>query len=101
MLSEVIGDTVIPNSAEAGNTLGDAFAAPLAGTEPLATTLGASKTGDDPTLPAITRFIEGTHGTPVSADNADVFAEMVGQAVGMIISGGTATGITDPTVVEE
>lgn len=101
LLSEVIGDTVIPNSAEAGNTLGDAFAAPLAGTEPLATTLGASKTGDDPTLPAITRFIEGTHGTPVSADNADVFAEMVGQAVGMIISGGTATGITDPTVVEE
>ncbi|HKK54889.1 hypothetical protein [Marinobacter sp.] len=100
LLSEVIGDTVIPNSAEAGNTLGNAFAAPLAGTEPVAATLGASKTGEDGTLPAITRYIEGTHGTPVSADNSAVFAEMVTQAALMIGNSGTATTVVDASVVE-
>ncbi|SFR58194.1 virulence factor lipase N-terminal [Marinobacter gudaonensis] len=101
LLSEVIGDTVIPNSAGEGNTLGDAFAAPLAGTEPLATTLDASKTGVDGTLPAITRYTAGTHGTPVSADNANVFAEMVTQATLMIANFGASTSVVDDTVVED
>ncbi len=101
LLSEVIGDAVIPNSAEAGNTLGNAFAAPLAGTEPLAATLGASKTGEDGTLPAITRYIEGTHGTPVSGDNPDVFAEMVGEAAMMIGTSGSSTTVFDASVIED
>lgn len=100
LLSEVIGDTVIPNSAEAGNTLGNAFAAPLAGSEPLAATLGASKTGDDGNLPAITRYTAGSHGTPVSIDTPDVFAEMVTEAALMIGNSGTATSVVDTSVVE-
>lgn len=92
---------VIPNSAEAGNTLGNAFAAPLAGSEPLAATLGASKTRVDGTLPAITRYIEGTHGTPVSGDNPAVFAEMVTQAALMISNSGAATTVVDVSVVED
>lgn len=101
LLSEVIGDMVIPNSAEAGNTLGNAFAAPLAGSEPLAATLGTSKTGVDGTLPAITRYIEGTHGTPVSGDNPAVFAEMVTQAALMIGNSGAATTVVDTSVVQD
>ncbi len=100
LLSEVIGDTVIPNSAEGGNTLGNAFAAPLAGTEPLATTLNASKTRVDGTLPAITRYTAGTHSTPVSADDPAVFAEMVTQAALMISTSGISTTVVDTDVVE-
>lgn len=101
LLSEVIGDTVIPNSAEAGNTLGAAFAAPLAGTEPLATTLDASKTAEDGTLPAITRYTAGSHGTPVSIDNPDVFAEMVTEAALMIGNNGASTSVVNTGVVED
>jgi len=103
LLSEIIGDTVIPNSAGEGETLGEAFIAPLAGTEPLAVTLNANAvtTAGSYALPAITRYTEGTHGTPVSADNEDVFAEMVGQTIGMILSGGTGTTATDDSVIQQ
>jgi hypothetical protein len=103
LLSEVLGDNVIPNSAGEGETLGEAFIAPLAGTEPLAVTLNANAvtTAGSYALPAITRYTAGNHGTPVSADNADVFSEMVGQTVGMILSGGTGTTATDETVIQQ
>ncbi|KAA1171322.1 hypothetical protein FWJ25_17045 [Marinobacter salinexigens] len=103
LLSEIIGDTVIPNSAGEGETLGNAFIAPLAGTEPLALTLSANDVtaAGNYALPAITRYTAGTHGTPVSADNSDVFSEMVGQTIGMILSGGAGTTATDDTVIQQ
>ncbi|RBW50107.1 hypothetical protein [Marinobacter sp. F3R11] len=103
LLSEVLGDTVIPNSADQGETLGEAFIAPLAGTEPLATTLEADvvTSAGSYALPAITRYTAGSHGTPVSADNVDVFSEMVGQTVGMILSSGTGTTATDSSVIQQ
>jgi len=40
--------------------------APLAGSEPFATALGATQTGADVVMtPAITRYTQGVHGTPV------------------------------------
>ena len=104
LLSEVLGDTVIPNSAGEGETLGAAFIAPLAGTEPLAVTLNASvvtTAGTSYGLPAITRYTEGTHGTPVSADNGDVFSEMVAQTVGMILSSGASTTPANSSVIQQ
>lgn len=104
LLSEVLGDNVIPNSAGQGETLGAAFIAPLAGTEPLAVTLNASvatTAGTSYSLPAITRYTEGTHGTPVSADNGDVFSEMVAQTVGMILSSGASTTPANSSVIQQ
>ncbi|WP_322003055.1 hypothetical protein [Marinobacter alexandrii] len=102
LLSEVLGDTVIPNSAGEGETLGNAFIAPLAGTEPLAVTLSANDVtaAGSVNLPAITRYTAGTHGTPVSADNVSVFTEMVGQTVAMILTGGASTTATDDSVIQ-
>ncbi|MEQ5834395.1 Ig-like domain-containing protein [Marinobacter sp. NFXS9] len=94
-LSEVKGDTVIPNAAdedqwgipalnktftpsETGlpvNVTVDSFSAPLAGGEPL--TLG---------LTNITRYDTGSHGTPVSADPVDVFTGMVTDTVTLFMS---------------
>ncbi len=101
LLSEVLGDQTIPNSVNEGETLGNAFLAPLAGTEPLATTLGATATTTAGTsLPAITRYTAGTHSTPVSVDNLDVFLEMVGQANAMIMDNGLSTMVIDDTNVQ-
>lgn len=95
LLSEVEGDTVIPNAADAA-TWGvpalegvfttevngqevpvtvDSFNAPLAGTKPL--TLGLSN---------ITTYTSGNHGTPVSADDAAVFGSMVTETVGLFLA---------------
>ncbi len=86
LLSEVAGDTVIPNAADEqrwgipalSGTFSpeqtelpvpvtvDSFNAPLAGTKPL--TLGINM---------ITTYNEGNHGTPTSADNLTVFGGML------------------------
>ena len=86
LLSEVSGDTVIPNAADEAvwgipsltgtftpaqtglpvNVTVDSFDAPLAGTKPL--TLGDA---------LITTYSEGNHGTPTSADVPAVFAQML------------------------
>ncbi len=86
LLSEVSGDTVIPNAADEEvwgiprltgtftpaqtelpvNVTVDSFNAPLAGTKPL--TLGDA---------LITTYSEGNHGTPTSADVPAVFGQMV------------------------
>ncbi|MGM0768952.1 MAG: hypothetical protein ACQEV6_13085 [Pseudomonadota bacterium] len=108
LLSEVIGDEVIPNAADP-EVLGNAFPAPLAGTEPLATQLNAATvaTGSVALDPAgITRYTEGNHSTPVypltgtEEENA-VFAEMVGQAVSMVLNGGAEVTVTEESVVEQ
>ncbi|EMP56986.1 hypothetical protein MSNKSG1_02966 [Marinobacter santoriniensis NKSG1] len=95
LLSEIVGDQVIPNAADDAewgipplNGVYDAevngqtvpvmvnsFNAPLAGGEPL--TLG---------LTNITRYNSGNHGTPVSADDATVFGGMVTGTVGLFLS---------------
>ena len=86
LLSEISGDTVIPNAADEAvwgiprltgtftpaqtglpvNVTVDSFDAPLAGTKPL--TLGDA---------LITTYSEGNHGTPTSADVPAVFGQMV------------------------
>ncbi|WP_297796711.1 hypothetical protein [uncultured Marinobacter sp.] len=86
LLSEVAGDTVIPNAADEQqwgipalsgtfspeqtglpvSVTVNSFNAPLAGTKPL--TLG---------LDMITTYNEGNHGTPTSADNIAVFGGML------------------------
>ena len=109
-LTEIIGDgtpnnlpdQVIPNAAdnfwgpqfgplqttvpETGFVI-DGFPAPFAGTEPLINEFAAVPTGeavDDGDAPVtVTRFEEGTHGTPISADNITVFSTIVSQIVGL------------------
>ncbi|QCF25726.1 hypothetical protein [Hydrocarboniclastica marina] len=89
LLSQVNGDQVIPNEAEV-DPLGAAFKAYLSGTQPLAEMLNATAV-TTATAPidlnvnpaAITRYIAGTHRTPVLPEGGDleerVFAEMIGQ----------------------
>lgn len=95
LLSQINGDAVVPNAADAqawgtpalsgvfdaevgGQTVQvsiDSFNAPLAGTQPL--TLG---------LTNITEYSDGDHGTPVSADPAAVFGQMVTETVTLFLS---------------
>lgn len=116
LLTEIVGDAsnpsdqTIPNAADADLygkgpldlILSNGFEihslpAPLAGTEPTIAQIGAKPTADG-TLPAVTRFTEGTHGTPVSVDNVAVFQEMVSE-VAQLFSTGSIT-VTNPSVVE-
>ncbi|MCE0760907.1 hypothetical protein LWH94_17115 [Marinobacter sp. G11] len=92
LLSQVNGDTVIPNDPLTA-PLGNAFDAYLSGSEPLAKLLGANTVTSAPTaLSAITRYTAGTHGTPVlpqgGADDVRVFSEMIGQTASMIATKG-------------
>lgn len=100
LLSQVNGDNVIPNDALA-TPLGNAFDAYLSGTEPLARLLDAESVttaGTPVALPAITRYTEGTHGTPVLPQGGDldalVFTEMVSQTVSIIGELGGAGTVT-------
>lgn len=97
-LSQVNGDTVIPNDPLA-NPLGQAFDAYLSGTEPFARLLGAvSVTGSGVPVPlnnaTITRYLAGSHGTPVlpqgGADDVRVFTEMVTETASIISTMGAA-----------
>ncbi|KRW82350.1 hypothetical protein [Marinobacter sp. P4B1] len=90
LLSQVNGDNVIPNDALAA-PFGNAFDAYLSGTEPLARLLNASSVttaGTPVNLPAITRYTEGSHSTPVLPQggplDALAFTEMVSQTVSII-----------------
>ncbi|SHK82042.1 virulence factor lipase N-terminal [Marinobacter antarcticus] len=98
VLSQVNGDQVIPNDPLA-NPLGQAFEAYLSGTEPFARLLGATPvTGDGVPVAldnaAITRYLEGTHSTPVlplgGPLDERVFAEMVSETASLISAVGTA-----------
>ncbi|WP_273204925.1 hypothetical protein [Marinobacter subterrani] len=88
LLSEIAGDTVIPNAADqqlwgipalSGTFTPEqtglpvpvtvnSFDAPLAGTKPLTIGLGTDM---------LTTYAEGNHGTPTSADNTAVFGGML------------------------
>ncbi|MCR9190015.1 MAG: hypothetical protein NXH96_14660 [Alteromonadaceae bacterium] len=110
LLQQVNGDQVIPNDP-LENPLGEAFDAYLSGTEPLATLLNSTAvTGTNP-VPlsdsAITRYLAGTHSTPVlpqgGALDVRVFTEMVGQTGSLVITTGTAVSPGaggDPDVTE-
>lgn len=81
--------------------------APLAGTDPLAAGMGAESTPLASGLPAITRYLEGSHGNPVSAGQkaADafssraVFDEMIAQML-ELFSDGTVS-VSNPCVVKD
>jgi len=95
LLSQVNGDTVLPNAAdddawgipalsgvfnaEVGGQVVpvsiDSFNAPLAGTQPL--TLG---------LTNITEYADSNHGTPVSADPASAFGQMVTETITLFLT---------------
>lgn len=117
LLTEIVGDgagnlpdQTIPNAADAelydqgpleltlpsGFEI-DSLPAPLAGTEPTIAQIEAKPTSEG-TLPAVTRFTEGSHGTPVSADNPAVFQEMVDQ-ISELFSNGSIS-VTNTSVVE-
>ena len=111
LLSQVNGDQVIPNDPLA-NPLGQAFDAYLSGTEPFAELLGATAvTGSGTPIPldnaAITRYLAGTHGTPVLPQGGEldvrVFTEMVTQTATVIGAMGTAVipdAGADPDITE-
>ncbi|WP_370228697.1 hypothetical protein [Marinobacter nauticus] len=102
LLSQVNGDAVIPNDP-LGSPLGEAFDAYLSGTEPLAQLLNVNNVTVSSTpveLPAITRYTEGTHSTPVLPQGGPldelVFTEMVSQTVSIIGQfGGPGTVVPD------
>jgi len=104
LLSEVIGDTYIPNSAHPTAAFGSASPSPTAGTEPLIALTEAISTSSTSALTQnAVRYTEGFHTTPVypasnTAEESAAFAEMVGQSASVVISGtlssGTAVGVT-------
>src|SRR5690606_37288422 len=82
--------------------------APLAGTDPVATAMGAVSTPlASGGFPAITRFLEGAHGNPISAgqkaaepfSSSAVFSEMAAQMRELFINGTTA--VFNPCVVKD
>ncbi|HUD42063.1 MAG TPA: hypothetical protein VMR06_08715 [Dokdonella sp.] len=101
LLQEVVGggdvlpDQVIPNSV-AG--------APLSGTEPLIRALGlASITATTQNAAGIrgaVRFTQGDHGSLLSpAASPAATAEMQGEMASLLVSGGTAVQIANPSVI--
>ena len=130
LLTEIVGvegdpdrptDSTIPNSADALlYPLGPLEAtvpetgfqiasenAPLAGTEPFATEMGAVSTPLASGLPAITRYLEGSHGNPISAgqkavdpfSSSAVFEEMFTQMLQLFTNG--TVSVTNPCVVQD
>ena len=120
LLSQVNGDQVIPNDA-LENPLGDAFSAYLSGTEPFAellnavavtnaneVDLGTGTFGVPLANAAITRYTEGTHGTPVLPQGGPldvrVFSEMVRQTATVNVTEGAAVILNfmdqDPDITE-
>ncbi|PIE42876.1 MAG: hypothetical protein CSA50_08055 [Gammaproteobacteria bacterium] len=110
LLSIVIGDEVIPNSAyPEENTFGLANPAPLSGSEPLvrltnAATISSGTNNLDGI--AVVRYLAGSHGSgvlpkPGDADATAVFEEMLGQSISMIASKGTQVVVTDTSVIKQ
>jgi pimeloyl-ACP methyl ester carboxylesterase len=134
LLTSVIGDGtdahpsdhVIPNAADerwgTGPLIMDVngfmingFGAPLAGTEPLVAEFGAVKSADASSdgdaAVLVTRFTEGSHGTPIVAGNQEVdpftsgavFMEMIREITTFFALNGDVDGslVVDPSVVED
>ena len=137
VISEIVGDgtqaypsdAVIPNGADTiwGDGNGplstvlndgfviDGFPAPLVGSEPLINQSGAIKSAEleasDTPMIMVTRYIEGSHRTPVSAGDttadpdtsAAVFMELIQQAVTLFSLNGVPLGgtiVSNPEVIE-
>ncbi len=131
LLTEIVGSTetgkaaedTIPNGADTkwganngplsmvtstGFTI-KSLPAPLGGTEPLVDQFKATKTASATAGPkgvAVTRFVEGQHGTPVSAgsregDSSAVFLEMVKQTAILFGFDGAAVSISNTAIVEK
>lgn len=96
LLHEVIDDSVIPNSVPG---------APLSGTEPLIAAMGLTTiTGtvqDAGGIRGAVRFVPpASHGSLLSpTDSPSATVEMQKQMASMIVSGGTAVVVNDPTVI--
>ncbi|MDX1457413.1 MAG: hypothetical protein R3276_07465 [Marinobacter sp.] len=114
-------DSTVPNAAddllydlgplefvdpETGFTI-DSERAPLAGTDPMAAAMGAESTPLASSLPVITRYLEGSHGNPISAgqkasdafSSSAVFNEMAFQ-LRSLFNSGTVT-VDNPCVVQD
>ena len=128
LLTEIVGtpgddtlmpDQTIPNAADDQRyDIGEGFAlgpletvseetgfqvdsklATFAGTEPMATLMGAESTPEATGVPVITRFLEGAHGNPISAGQEEaeagssepVFTEMAEQIIQLFASGSVDT----------
>ncbi|MBE9549399.1 MAG: lipase, partial [Proteobacteria bacterium] len=96
LLHEVINDSVIPNSVPG---------APLSGTEPLIRAMGLTTitgtTQDAVGIRGVVRFVPpASHGSLLSpTDSPSATVEMQGEMASMIVSGGTAVVVNDPTVI--
>lgn len=128
LLTEIVGsdtnptDQTIPNAADSdvwdlaplslvvtdtGFVIGG-FPAPLAGTDPLIAQFNAEPSSniavdaEDPVAVIVTRFTDGTHGTPSSGDNPAVFAEIVGEIFTFFNLDGAVSGsiVTNTAIVE-
>ncbi|WP_045860516.1 MECDP-synthase [Teredinibacter purpureus] len=121
LFSQVAGDVVIPNAADAmwGEGYGplqmvteagfmiDNFPSPLASTEPMLAIAGAIKTADaaytgEP-VRLVSRYTEGDHGSPASpAASAATFFEILQQSITFFALDGIVPGsiVTNPNVIE-
>lgn len=100
LAQEVVGDAdhpadqVIPNNVPT---------APLSGTDPLIAALGLStftQSTQAASIRGVVRFTQGTHGSLLDPTAAPaVTAEMQGEMASMIVSGGQAVQITNPSVI--
>lgn len=128
LLTEVIGDgtdtnpadQTIPNAADdiwgtpplsttvsGSGFVIDNFPAPLAGTEPMLAEFDpdlSSAPGDDAERDVIvTRFTDGNHGTPASADEATAFLEIAAQIFTFFNADGNAPSggiVSNPDIVQ-
>ena len=129
LLTEIVGvpddadrptDDTIPNAADAvGYLLGPLATTipetgfviegenmPLAGTDPLAAAMDAESTPLGADLPYITRYLEGSHGNPISAgqkgadafSSSAVFTEMTAQMLELFTLG--SVSVSNPCVVK-
>jgi len=112
LLTEVVGDVTVPNSAVpavdiinplTSLSFGEGTKAPLAGTEPLSTLAGATAINETSALGInVIRFADdsgASHNTavlPSTSAEAEAFAEMIEQAVSIITTDGAAVLIGDP-----
>ncbi|MEE3117722.1 MAG: hypothetical protein VX339_06405, partial [Pseudomonadota bacterium] len=130
LLTEIVGvpddadrptDNTIPNAADPVEYLLGPLATtipetgfviegenmPLAGTDPLAAAMDAESTPLGADLPYITRYLEGSHGNPISAGqkSADafssgaVFTEMTAQMLELFTDG--TVSVSNPCVVKD
>jgi len=107
LFTQVNGDTYIPNSLdETSEVLGAGSISFSSGTEPLAVESSATSLTASAALGQnIVRFTEGNHTTPSfpstgTTEEAAAFAEMVGQGVSIVVSGGAGVTVTNTTVIQ-